>query len=285
MKFFIIEGNRQRLDGGAMFGNAPKELWQKWKHPDEKNRINLACRALLVQDDQGRNLLFETGIGVAYEPKFLDRYGVFEKDHELLKNLKSIGVSPEHIDAVILSHLHFDHAGGLLRFGENHELTLAFPKARIYVGKNHWQRAQNPHYRDRASFLPALHKLFKESGRLQLVAQNQNTDLFPLVDFRFSEGHTPGLMHALINIGNHKKLVFASDLIPGLPWIHLPITMGYDRYPEKLIEEKKKLLNEVYKNGDYLFLTHDDEVPCAQVHQDEKGRFFGKADLSLFERA
>lgn len=276
MKLYSIEGNRQRLDGGAMFGNAPKELWKRWVEVDDKNRIHLACRALLLQTDDGKNILFETGIGVAYPEKFKERFGIFETENQLLKNLQAQHISPEQIDAVVLSHLHFDHAGGLLKFNQNAELELAFPNAQIYVGKDHWQRATNPHPRDRASFLPELHALLKNSGRLHLIAGPTHPDFSNLVTFRFSEGHTPGLMHA--EIAHPKgRIVFASDLIPGMPWIHLPITMGYDRFPERLIEEKEKLLTEISTKDGYLFLTHDKNTACARVEKDEKGKFFGVA--------
>src|SRR5688572_6922785 len=112
-KIFSVEGNTQKLDGGAMFGNCPKAVWQKWAAPDEQNRVKLACRSMLVRED-GRNVLCETGIGAFFEPKLKARFGVQEDRHVLLDSLAKLGVEPGDVHVVVLSHLHFDHAGGLL---------------------------------------------------------------------------------------------------------------------------------------------------------------------------
>ncbi len=155
MQLWSINGNSQKLDGGAMFGNAPKAMWSRWIAPDELNRIPLACRCLLIKDLDGRNVLFETGIGAFFEPSLRERYGVVESHHVLLESLAAAGVSHEDIDVVVLSHLHFDHAGGLLAAWEEGKTPqLLFPNARFLVGASHWQRALKPHPRDRASFIP-----------------------------------------------------------------------------------------------------------------------------------
>jgi len=113
VKTVPVEGNRIKFDGGAMFGNVPKELWKKWLTPDEKNRVALASRSLLVQT-KTKNILFDVGIGAYLEPKLKERFGVEEDDHRLLANLRELGLSEEDIDVIVLSHLHFDHVGGLL---------------------------------------------------------------------------------------------------------------------------------------------------------------------------
>jgi glyoxylase-like metal-dependent hydrolase (beta-lactamase superfamily II) len=273
MELFSILGNSQQLDGGAMFGNAPKALWSRWITPDDGNRIPLACRCLLVKDLDGRNVLFETGIGAFFEPALRERYGVVEPRHVLLDSLAEVGLSHEDIDVVVLSHLHFDHAGGLLAaWEEGQPPRLLFPNARFVVGAEHWRRALRPHPRDRASFVAELQPLLAASGRLDLVESEYSQTPGPSVRFSFSDGHTPGLMLAEV-----AGVVFCADLIPGRFWVHLPITMGYDRWPEKLIDEKRAFLEDKLARGVRLFFTHDHECALARVTRDERGRF-GTAD-------
>jgi len=273
MEFWSLIGNSQRLDGGAMFGNAPKALWSRWIATDDQNRIPLACRCLLVKDLDGRNVLFETGIGAFFEPALRERYGVVEENHVLLDSLAEAGLTHEDIDVVMLSHLHFDHAGGLLApWREGQPPSLLFPKATFVVGAEHWRRARHPHPRDRASFIPELCDLLENSGRLERVDGEYSKVLGEAVRLTYSDGHTPGLM--LAEVG---KVVFCADLIPGRFWVHLPITMGYDRWPEKLIDEKREFLDDKLARGVQLFFTHDHDCAMAHVTRDERGRY-GTAD-------
>jgi len=259
MKQIPLEGNFFRLDGGAMFGHAPKELWKRWIEVDEKNRIPLAGRALLVQTDKGENILFEAGIGSFFDPVLKERYGICEEENRLLHSLNSVGVKAEEIDLCILSHLHFDHAGGLLSASSEGPLKLLFPKARYVVSGTHWKWALNPPERERASFIPLLHNLLQESNRLVLVDECEGAlkkECSLQLQFRFVHGHTQGMMLSLLE---ESQTAFVSDLVPGKPWLRETIAMGYDRFAELSIREKKSFLKECQERQFTLFFTHDRE--------------------------
>jgi glyoxylase-like metal-dependent hydrolase (beta-lactamase superfamily II) len=256
-----------------MFGNAPRALWERWMPADELHRIDLGCRALLVREDE-RNILVETGIGAFFSPELKERYGVQEDRHVLLDSLARLGLSDADIDVVVLTHLHFDHAGGLLAaWQEGQPLRLLFPNARFITGRRQWQRATAPHARDRASYIPELLELLENSGRLELLDDGQASPTLG-ADWRFhvSDGHTPGQLLPEVAMPGGPVL-FAGDLIPGAPWVHLPITMGYDRFPEGLIEEKTALLEDLLARGGRLVFTHDPKVAMGRVSRDAKGKY------------
>lgn len=281
VKLAAIRGNSQRLDGGAMFGHAPRALWAQWLEPDEDNRVSLQCRALLVEH-QGRKILLETGIGSFFAPRLRSRYGVVEPNHVLLDSLQAHGIGHTDVDVVILSHLHFDHAGGLLApFQEGREPELLFPNARFVVSRIAFERAQAPHLRDKASFIEELPDLLLGSGRLELVEAEQ-----PQLDwlghafvFEQTHGHTPGMLHTTLR-QNGQEVFFCADLVPGVAWVHLPITMGYDRNAELLVEEKRVVLQRLEQRRSWLFFTHDPAIAMARVARDERGRYRITAELS-----
>lgn len=282
-----IEGNRQLLDGGAMFGNAPRPVWEKWIKPDNIGRIPLACRCLLIELD-GKKILCEAGIGAFFDPKLADRYGVQSPDrHLLLENLKAAGHSPESIDYVILSHLHFDHAGGLMpTYNEiqSGNRELVFPNAKFIVGKEAWERALHPHSRDKASFIPELTSKLNSSGRLIVYPTDPlPEELKDHFEFIESNGHTPGQMHTLFK-GEKEKVFFCGDLIPGRPWVHIPITMGYDRFPEMLIDEKAAVYQRAVPEKWLLFFTHDPEAAASHIQAGPLGRFEPKDVEVMFSK-
>jgi glyoxylase-like metal-dependent hydrolase (beta-lactamase superfamily II) len=282
LKASSVLGNSQRLDGGAMFGNAPRALWSRWAAPDEAGRIALACRTLLLEDS-ARRTLFETGIGTFFAPELRERYGVVETEHVLLESLAELGTSDREVDVVVLSHLHFDHAGGLLApFRSGAAPELLFPRAQFVVGKTAFERAERPHLRDRASYIPELPELLRRSGRLHLVDPQSDLSSLLGTQVRLVEtlGHTPGMLHARV-LGQRARLFFAADLVPGRAWVHLPITMGYDRFPEHLVDEKAEIFRELAANGDFLYFTHDPLLAAAQVRE-VAGRFQPSQELGPF---
>jgi glyoxylase-like metal-dependent hydrolase (beta-lactamase superfamily II) len=255
-----------------MFGNAPKGMWERWIAPDEQNRIPLACRCLVVRDGT-RTILLETGIGAFFDPELRTRYGVVEDSHVLIASLAEVGIQPADVDVVVLSHMHFDHAGGLLAaWKPNAQPELVFPNAIYVVGAEAWQRAVAPHARDRVSFIPGLTNLLASSGRLELAASDRAAALGDGFVFHRSSGHTPGLLITEVTMPGG-PVVFASDLIPGRPWVHLPITMGYDRFPELLIDEKASLISDLAARGGRIFFTHDPEIAMGKLARDDRGRY------------
>lgn len=275
-KFSSVEGNSQKLDGGAMFGNAPRAMWEKWIAPDELGRIPLSCRSFLVEFGNYK-ILLETGIGAFFEPKLADRFGVQNaEEHMLLKNLKKLGIDPAEITHVILSHLHFDHAGGLLpTYQEIQEGNdqLLFENADYIVGKEAFERALKPHFRDRASFIKGFPEKLKATGRLKIIEElDLNTYLEGRLRFFESNGHTPGQALAILK-GEEKDIIFCGDLVPGSHWVHLPITMGYDRFAEKVIEEKEQLYAELDLEKTIFLFTHDHEVEAGVLGKNEKQKY------------
>lgn len=239
MKITPLEGNRHALDGGAMFGHVPKAVWTKFYLPDEKNRIELASRALLIEDDKGDLFLFDGTIGTILPPKEKEHYGVVGEENQLLVSLKKQGVEPHEIKGVILSHLHFDHVGGIFS-RINGKLSLLFPKADLFVTRTHFERACKPRIRERASFLEEVPPVLKESGKLKLL---ESGDPLPFpAEWYVTEGHTVGLMVMLLYAPH--LVALTTDLIPGIPGPIYPLRWGMTASLKKRSKKKKRCLKE-----------------------------------------
>ena len=214
----------------------------------------------------------EAGAGAYLSPDMKKRFSVLDDDHILLQSLREHGLEHTDITHIILSHLHFDHAGGLLKQWqkENPTLELLFPNAQYIVGKSNFERSCSPHIRDRASFIPGLNALLENSDRLVLKEDGDNLAFGDVkIEFIESNGHTPGMLLSDIKVFD-LRIIFMGDLIPGYPWVNLPITMGYDRNPEQLINEKLKILERAYNNKAFLFFTHDPIFAVSKLGFDEK---------------
>ncbi|MCP4022002.1 MAG: MBL fold metallo-hydrolase [Desulfobacteraceae bacterium] len=278
--FSSLKGNSMKLDGGAMFGNAPKALWQRWIMADDKNMIDIGSRSMLIQTPRYK-ILFETGAGAYLSPPMKKRFQVVENNHVLLDSLLNQGLTHADITHVILSHLHFDHAGGLLKefYDGCHSIELLFPNARFITGKTQYERSASPHIRDRASFIPQLDQLLEKSGRLELKFDQDVMDLDGLeIMFLESHGHTPGMLLSQIR-AKDVNVLFLGDAAPGHHWINLPITMGYDRNPELLIDEKQIFLEKAYNENSWVFYTHDYDYAASKLAYDEKKKRYVPIEL------
>jgi glyoxylase-like metal-dependent hydrolase (beta-lactamase superfamily II) len=261
-----VETGTFALDGGAMFGVVPKPLWEKTNPPDGRNRIIMAARALLIRGG-GRTILVDTGNGTKFSDKLRDIYAIDTGAHDIATSLRALGVGPADITDVILTHLHFDHAGGAtVRAGDR--VVAAFPNATYYVQEEHWDAAQTPTERDRASFFADDFLPLHRDGRLRLLAGPE--EVFPGIQFRIFHGHTTALQAPLISDGK-TTVLFCADLIPLTPHVSLPWIMAYDLRPLVTLEEKRLVLRSAADEGWVLFFEHDPLTAAATVRLTEKG--------------
>ncbi len=243
------------LDGGAMFGIVPKPLWEKKIPADPRNRIRLAARCLLAVDEEGgRCILVDDGLGERWDPKRVEMYGIERAGGGLLGDLRRHGVEPEQVTDVVLTHLHFDHAGGTVVRGPRGAPRLAFPKATYHLQRRNWQWAHAPSEKDGGSFRPEDFDLLAHSSQLHLV--EGEVELFPDVELIVSEGHTVGQQLPRFH-GDGTHLTFCGDLIPTHAHLRTSWVMGYDLYPLTTLEEKKMILAEALEDDGILFFEHD----------------------------
>ncbi len=261
-----IETGRFGLDGGAMFGVVPRVLWSKTNPPDERNRIAMAARALLLVGN-GRNILIDVGNGNKYDEKLRAIYNFDNSQFDLFSSLKKHNITPADITDVILTHLHFDHAGGSTILADGVAVP-AFPNARYYVQNDHWKAAQNPTERDRASFFPQDYQPLKESGQLELI--DGEREILPGISVRLMHGHATALQCPVISDGS-QTLFYCADLMPTTSHIALPWIMAYDLRPLVTLDEKRKLLAEAMEKGWVLFFEHDPVTEAVSLKDSGKG--------------
>jgi len=266
MEIHSIETGNFKVDGGAMFGVVPKVLWELLYPADEHNLCPCACRSMLIKQED-RVILVDTGIGDKLEADFAKHYHMFGDD-TLLKSLAEQDISPEDVTDVIHTHLHFDHCGGTIGKSENGDLYPAFPNANLWVSKAQWESANEPNLREKPAFLEENIRPMESSGKLRLV--KENTELIPGVELRLFNGHTTGLMAVTANTGT-RRVVFAGDVMPAMPYIRLPYISAYDVEPLTVLDEKQALLKEIEANRDILFFQHDINTEACSLKQTPKG--------------
>ena len=270
MKLYPIEAGNFKLDGGAMFGVVPKTLWEKTNPADEKNRIEMSSRCLLVEEGD-KLILIDTGMGTKQGNSFFRHYNLWG-DLSLEKSLAKEGFHPDDITDVFLTHLHFDHCGGAVKKTLSGLLVPAFKNALFWVHKSHWDWAVNPNPREKASFLTDNIIPLKESGQLCFI--EDSGPIILTTPFPFSilliDGHTEKQMLPLINY-NNKKILFAADLIPTIGHLPIPYVMGYDVRPLLTLQEKELILKDMLKQNALIFFQHDPYHELISLQQTEKG--------------
>ena len=266
MELFAIETGNFKLDGGAMFGVVPKVIWNELYPADENNLCNWAMRCMLIVDGD-RKILIDNGIGNKQDEKFLKNYHL-NGDETLEKSLNNLGFSFEDITDVVLTHLHFDHCGGSIKYSEKKELVPAFPNATYHTSKQQWDWATNPNRREKASFLYENIYPVKESGQLNLF--DADIELFPSLFLKLFNGHTDGQVIPHIQV-NGKTIVFCADLLPSAMHIPMPYIMAYDTRPLITLDEKTRFFKEAIEKDYILFFEHDIYHECCNLHETEKG--------------
>ena len=261
-----VEAGRLGLDGGAMFGIVPRPLWERRIAPDDKNRIPLAMRCLLLRG-HGRTILIDTGMGHKADAKFESIYAVDHAHSTLVGSLAALGVAPAEVTDVVLTHLHFDHAGGATQRDEDGALSLVFPSATHHVQRAHWDWA-HVSVRESASFLPENLDPLEASGRLQFGDGAESP--FPGVSYLVVDGHTRAQQLPLIE-GEEGGLLFAADLVPTAAHVPPLWGMAYDVEPLATIREKEAVLGRAADAGWWLAFEHDPVTACARVQRGAKG--------------
>lgn len=263
---YAIETGTFALDGGAMFGVVPKTLWEKVIPPDEKNRIDMAARALLLVG-AGRKILIDVGNGSKFNDKLKSIYKIDERRNTLLGSLGRLGIAVEDITDVILTHLHFDHAGGST-YRDHGGVKPTFPNARYYVQREHWEAANNPTERDRASFFPEDFMPLYENGLLHFT--EGEGELLPGIWCRVCHGHTTALQAPIISDGK-TTLFYCADLVPTVAHVPLPWIMAYDLRPLVTLEEKRQILTQAVDEQWILFFEHDAKTETVRLERTDKG--------------
>jgi len=264
----IFSDGKYLLDGGAFFGVVPKVMWAKKVNVDDKNRVLTGLNSLLVRTGD-RNILIETGIGNKLSERMIRFYG---QPAELLDNMSAGGVSPDDIDIVINTHLHFDHCGwNTIR--TNDRIVPTFPKAKYYVQEGEWQHACRQFERDRISYITDNYDPLINTGQMELLRGDR--EIVPGISVRVFRGHTAH-MQAVIIAGGGRKACYISDLIPTRAHIDLTWGMSFDLFPIDTIESKKKYYAESIPEKWLTVFTHDPELPWAYVERDAEGKLLAQ---------
>ena len=277
MTLYPVETGNFKLDGGAMFGVVPKSIWQRTNPADSNNMIDIAARCLLVEDGN-RLILIDSGLGNKQSEKFFNHYYRWG-DYTLETSLKKLGFHTDDITDVFMTHLHFDHCGGSIKWNKGRTgYEPAFKNALFWTNQSHWEWATQPNAREKASFLEENLLPMQESGQLRFVERKSDSFIetselgFGIL---FVDGHTDKQMIPHIAYKN-KTLVFAADLIPTVGHIPLRYVMGYDTRPLLTLVEKAQFLKKAVEEDYFIFLEHDAHCEICTLKMTEKGERLNK---------
>lgn len=265
LEFIVLTDGTLRLDGGAMFGVVPKPMWEKKSPADERNRILLSMNCLLIRA-AGKTILVETGAGDKWDAKRRDIYAI-DGGPRLPDQLAAQGVKPEHVDFVINTHLHFDHCGWNTRMADG-KAKPTFPNARYVVQKGDFEHAKRPTERDRASYILENYLPIEETGQWWLLEGER--EIVPGVTVIPAPGHTPAMQCVKLE-GGGKTAIFLADLVPMTAHLPLAWIMGFDLFPLTTLENKKKWLPQIARNGWLVLFAHDTSVRAAYFHERDGG--------------
>jgi glyoxylase-like metal-dependent hydrolase (beta-lactamase superfamily II) len=268
----VLNGGNFRLDGGAMHGVVPKTLWSKLVSCDPLNRCEYATRCLLIEAG-GKRVLVETGNGDKFSPKLKDIYGI-DHDRAIETALREVGLAPDDIDFVVMTHMHFDHSGGTTRFSTTGSgLAPVFGRARHVVQRREWEDAVHPHERNQASYLQENIKPLGDAGLMQLV--DGEAEIVPGVRVIPTPGHTAGHQSVLIGArdAGAPKALFLGDVVPTAVHTKLPWVMGYDLEPARTLETKRALFTRAVQEDWLLLWGHDKDNAGGRLGIDKNGNF------------
>lgn len=263
----IIPDTEFRLDGGAMFGVVPRNLWSQVCPPDDQNRIRMNMNCVFI-DTGTEKVMIETGIGDKWSAKEIAIYGI-ERERLLTETVqRKTGLTSDDITIVVNTHLHFDHAGGNTRLDQNGDIVPTFRNARYIVSRAELEHADRPSERDRASYLPQNWTPMRESG--QLEAKDDDYEVVPGLRMETHPGHNRSMQCWRLKRDNETIFGFA-DLVPMRAHVRFPWIMGYDLYPVETLEAKKRLLPQAARENWLCLFYHDPEAPlCRLVMEDSK---------------
>ena len=264
LELSVVSDGSFRLDGGSMFGIIPKVLWEKDSPADERNRIRLGLNCLVVQSAE-EVILVDTGIGDMYDEKFAFLYAVDKAPGNLLANLASLGLQPEDVDKVILSHLHFDHCGGNCRRDPDGKLVPTFPRATYYINEGELANARRPDVRSRASYLAHTWEPLEEHGQMAVTADNEQ--ISPGVQLIATPGHTEFHQSVLVQ-SEDRTVCFLADVVPTTSHLKTACVMGFDLFPLVAMESKSRILARARDEEWLLIFEHDPDCVAGYLHDE-----------------